>query len=346
MYPTNGKWGWVILNPFRPDGPVFSVSPVRYAITRFGILTLDSGVTAEPCLHSFASVLAGARGESRLSLETGHIQVGSHAEADQLIQLAAQLAKSEPQRRAKKLGKVLAKTFDVERVEDVCAALQRHASPLRAVSMCLFLVCFVLFPILLAAVGLHVSLVFIIPAVLLLSAVTAILYQRAVRVLMPLTPRIDIYGNMAKFIFYPISALRSVDLISYRLLSAYDPIAVSAVLCGENTAARLAIKEMAALRYGAVRAETEDSVSSAIKDYRQARYSAVLAFCSQQSIPISDWDSQPTAEDGACMTYCPSCGIQYTIHEGICDCNNIVLQTMKSGAAEKAMSTGSEPAND
>jgi hypothetical protein len=239
----------------------------------------------------------------------------------------------------------LAQRFDVKRIEDAYTTLKRHASPLRAVSMTLFLVSFVLFPILLAVVGLNVSLVSVIPAVVFLSTAAAILYRKAVQVLMPSTPRIDIYGNMAKFILYPISALRSVDLISYRLLSSYEPIAVAAVLCGEKAAARLAIKEMAVLRYGAVRSQVDEPVFAALKEHRETRCSAVQAFCSQQGVPISGWDSQPTAESGECKTYCPSCGIQYTLAAGICDCNNIVLQPLRPGGAAGSASTEQESAN-
>jgi len=179
-------------------------------------------------------------------------------------------------------------------------------------------------------VGLNGASLRVFPAAMLLSVTAAFWYRRAAQVLLPSTPRLDIYGNMVKLVFYPISSLRCAEIISYHLLSIYDPIAVAAAVCGPDDAARLAVREMVRLQYGSDPSAFEDQTCAAIAEYQQSRLRLIESFCAEQDIPIGDWRSAPSAESAECLTYCPSCGVQYRLAEGVCtDCTSVVLQPVK-----------------
>jgi hypothetical protein len=167
---------------------------------------------------------------------------------------------------------------------------------------------------------------------ILLSVAAAFFYRRAVTVLLPSTPKLDIYGNMAKLILYPISSLRCAEVVSYHILSTYDPIAVAAAVCEPDDAARIAVREMVRLLYGSAPRALEDQTCAAIVEYRESRLRLIEWFCSEHNIPIGDWRSAPSAEDPGCLSYCPSCGVQYRFEEGVCgDCTGIVLQPLITG---------------
>jgi hypothetical protein len=240
-----------------------------------------------------------------------------------------QFARERPGRRIERLHGVRIEPFNVERIGETCASLEAHTSTLRAISVSGFVVYFVIFPGLLLVAGLRATLVALIPAVILLSVLAAVWYHRAARRLLPFTPKVDLYGNIVRLVLFPISTLRCTDLISYRLLSIYDPIAVAMVLRGKDDAGKLATREMLALRYGSASA-LDEPACAAITEYRQVRLSLLERFCSQRQLPVASWDSQPNADNPSCLTYCPCCGVQYMLSEGFCaDCADIVLQPLK-----------------
>ncbi len=340
LYPSNGDWGWLILNPLRPDGPVFSLMPPRYALTSLGVLKMcegDDEFTLLP-LDSLASMI----GDSTVPLKSLGIECRSSGETDALIRTSKQLSKAQPEQRTERLKRLRAEPFNTERIEQAYTHLRGHSSLLRWVSIGLFIACFVVFPFLVSLVGLKASLLSLFPVVVFLSIVVAIHYYRAVRVLMPDLPKVDLYGNIAKLLLYPISMLRCTELLSYRFLMDYDPIAVATVLCTKEDAAKLAIREMVTLQY-ASSPSVENSINNSIKEYRQARLTLIESFCCQQNIPIDSWNSPPNPEADS-VTYCPACCVQYSLSEGVCvDCTDIVLQPLKASRETAATVKGQGP---
>jgi hypothetical protein len=327
LYPSNGEWGWLILNPFRPDGPIFALTPPRYALTSFGVLTMcegDDEFTLLP-VDSLTSMI----GDSTVSLKNLGIEGRPLVGIDELLRASRQLFEARPEQRTERLRSLRAEPFNTENIEQACSILRSQSSTLRSVSMSLFLVCFVVFPCLVSLIGLNASLLWLFPVVVLFAIVVVVYYHRAARVLMPALPKVDLYGNMAKLLLYPISTLRSTELLSYHFLKDYDPIAVAAVLCTKEDAARLAVTEMVNLQY-ASGPSAGDSICTALKEHRQSRLALIQSFCAQQNISIDFWNSPPNPESKDSLTYCPACGVQYRLSEGVCvDCKNILLQPLK-----------------
>jgi hypothetical protein len=163
----------------------------------------------------------------------------------------------------------------------------------------------------------------------LLSICCAVLCQKKARLLNPQAPTLDLYVKIAKLVLYPIAATRCMDLLSYDFLSAFDPVAVAAVLCGKEQAARLAAKEWVVLRYTTVPAEADAASIEAIDEYRAARLHLLESFSAQHGLPLRAITEPPAPSDGRCKTYCPCCGAQYTLSDGLCTgCPNMVLQPL------------------
>jgi len=270
-YPNSARWGWVLLNPLRPDGPTFSVMPSA-------CLLADPGKcpTEEACLRN----LDAAR-------------------------------------------------FDLDGIKEACAATRRRTSSIRTITLALLAVCFGLFPAGLFFLGLQAALVPAAAAVLLVSMCIAALYRRNAKSITPDMTIPDLYGNVARFVLYPISAIRCMDLLSRDSLAAFDPIAVTTVLCSSEEGARLAAREVIILRCGVMPEDMDSDSRAVLAAYRAARLRLLESFIARQALPMQPFTDPPKRCDETCETYCPACGVQFRLLEGICpDCQNIVLQPL------------------
>jgi hypothetical protein len=271
-YPNNAHWGWVMLNPLRPDGPSFSLRPTAC------LLADDPGDI--PIEGAVLRNLDGAR-------------------------------------------------FDLDGINEVCATLRRRTSNIRRIALALLAVCFGLFPACLFFLGLRATLLPAAAATLLASMCIAVLYRRIAKLIAPCTTALDLYGNVAKFALYPISAIRCMDLLSRDSLEAFDPIAVATVLCGREQAARLAARELVILRYS-VPQEVHTDSRATVAEYRAASLQLLESFVTQQRLPVRAFIDPPAQPDQTCETYCPACGVQFRLSEGVCpDCPNIFLQPLR-----------------
>jgi hypothetical protein len=233
LYPGNGAWGWLILNPLRPAGPVFSAKQPSYALTKLGLLAINR-----------------ANGDFTL--------------ADPGVKQWDDL----DQRR-----------FNLDGIATACKSLQNQVSWLRYTSKAMFILSFLIFPALVFFVGLTPALLAVLPLVIFLTISSAFLYRRAALLMRPPIPKTDLYGNFVKLLLYPLSILRCVELISYQLLSIYDPVAITAVLCGKDEAAKLAAKEIAVLRYSAGPSDTDNMTLECVREYRRSRIALLESFC-------------------------------------------------------------------
>lgn len=283
-YPNDARWGWVLLNPLRPDGPAFS-------------LMLSPGALTHP------GRMPGEKTSPR-SLE--------------------------PTR------------FDDDPIIEAFAILRRRTSGLRKLVMVLLAVWFGLFPACLFRFGVRATLRPAAAVIFAVSACVAALYQRNARLINPGITAMDLYGNVTKFVLYPISAIRCMDYISRDTLAAFDPIAVTALLCGHERSACLAARELTSLRYGIAPQDADLAVRSAISEYRAARRQLVESFAAQLKLPVQAFMDPPAQSDKASKTYCPICRAQFRLSEGVCpDCPDVLLHSLgdQSPAGQAPAST-------
>jgi hypothetical protein len=132
-----------------------------------------------------------------------------------------------------------------------------------------------------------------------------------------------------------------MDLLSRDSLAAFDPIAVMTLLCGREQAARLAARELVILRCSAPPREVNTDSKLAIAEYRAARLQLLEWFITQQGLPVRALIDPPHQTDETCETYCPVCGAQFRLSEGVCpDCPDVLLQPLgdPSASARLALS--------
>jgi hypothetical protein len=284
-YPNDARWGWVLLNPFRPDGPTFS-------------LMLSPGALTHP----------GTMSGEKTSLRN-----------------------LDPTR------------FDADAISEAFALIRRRTSSLRKLVMVLLAVWFGLFPACLFRFGVRATLRPAAAVIFAVSACVAALYQRNARLINPEMTAMDLYGNVTRFVLYPISAIRCMDYISRDTLAAFDPIAVTALLCGHERSARLAAMELTSLRYGIAPQDVELAVRSAISEYRAARRQLLEYFAVQLKLPVKAFMDPPVRSDKASKTYCPICRAQFRLSEGVCpDCPDVLLHALgdqNAGAGPAPAST-------
>jgi len=265
-YPNKARWGWVFLNPLRPDGPSFSLTPAVCLIENFEEIR-----SADLCIRN----LDAAR-------------------------------------------------FDLDRIRDTCVTLRQQTVGIRRATIILLVACFALFPACLALIGLRATLAPAAVVALLVSMFIAGLYVRWAKVIAQGTTSLDVYGNAVRLMLYPFSAIRCADLLTRNSLAAFDPIAVATALCSPEKAARLALTEIAILRYGVLPQESD------IAEYRAARLELLDSFVKKQGLPVQELIGPRQAET-CCQTYCPACAAQFRLVEGVCpDCRDIVLQPLQS----------------
>jgi hypothetical protein len=175
--------------------------------------------------------------------------------------------------------------------------------------------------------------------VLLSSIYVAALYWRSAKLIAPSATALDLYGNAIKVALFPIAAIRCMDLLSRDCLAAFDPIAVTTVLCGREQAACLAAREMVILRCGTPQ-ELGTTSRVMIAEYRAARLQLLESFVAQQGLPVQAFIDPPSQTDETCETYCPACGAQFRRADGVCpDCPNILLQPLHT---LKCLQSGSQ----
>jgi len=297
LYPSNGEWGWVLLNPFRPDGPMFSMLPASYAITRFGIL-------------AFASA--------------------SSPEAGAAVALEGELSGLTDDERAVRAREHERRRLDVADIRRACEELEGRVSTLRDAAPALLALCLVVFPACVFLFGLRATLVPALAVVVVCSAGCAVLYHRAATALPPPTlSKISLWGKCTKLVLYPVAALRCVDLLTSDVLRRYDPIAVTTVLCGKEDGAKLLASEMVHLRFRAIDSCSDGACHQAMEEYRCVRMQLLELFAIDQGFSLSDLAERPPAAHHGARTYCPGCRAQYRLPEGLCtDCSGMILQPL------------------
>jgi hypothetical protein len=282
-YPNSTRWGWVMLNPLRPDGPTFS-------------LMLAPSLIAEP--EDISTDAAFSR-----SLD--------------------------------------ATRFDLDGIREGWATLGDETCGARTIALALFAVCFGLFPGCILLLGLKAALPPTAAVVLVSSIYIAALYRRSAGPIAPGATALDLYGNLVKLVLYPIAAIRCMDLLSRDSLAAFDPIAVTALLCDREQAAHLAARELVILRFSLPPQEVNTDSKLAIAEYRAARLQLLESFVAQQGLPVQAFIDPPAQTDETCKTYCPVCGAQFKRATGVCsDCPSILLQPLRT--VKRLRGVGSE----
>lgn len=316
LYPSNGDWGWVFLNPLRPDGPMYSLRPSSCGLTSKGVILLGDSPS-----------------------EFRYVAYSNVEEIKQVVPKGvyteiALLPKSERSRRAEACARErMATGVAKKRAQE----LEQRTKGLRRASLAWAALCFIFFPLGAAAFGLRATLIPLLIAATACSMSISVAYYRSARVLKPGATRSEIYGSIAKFVLYPISALRSMDHLSHDFLDAHDPAAVAMALCGRREALEVAKRELILCRYGVLPDDQDADALRAMREYREARLERLTSLLKRGGVEPLELGKPPDPIYPHSKSFCPSCGTQYLHSKGECvDCQTIQLLRLPAN-------TNSEP---
>lgn len=319
QYPGNGKWGWIFLNPFRPGGPAFVVQSSGFGWSAQGLVIFDRLRGRWACLPWTQTAKAGE--DHQVSLGGVSYTAVSRPEAEAVVAAFASPAARE------QFGSGEAKRFDLEAAVARATQWKYTSRGLRVVSLSMGFVVLALFPLLLIWLGAKMAVLLVLPLIGILGPLGAWRYRKSMLTLGIDIEPIDLWGNVFKMALYPLGLLRGRELVSHRALVGFEPVTVAVALCPPEEAARIAEAEMARLRFTIEPPETDPLEREAIAAFRLRRLAWIEGICRQRKIPVMDAVARFQIRAGDCRSYCPCCGLGYTLASGHCtECPNVTLQ--------------------
>jgi hypothetical protein len=340
LYPSD-RWGWILLNPFRLRGAPFFVSSAPHGFAGSGVLIIASEGAGEAAgerekyLYPYEPSRWTVEEDGRVTLEhSRNLVFGSLGTARQFVQAATLLRAIHGDERTRRIEKYEETQFNVSDIRKRASDFRDQTAVLNLLAPVQFFLCFVVFPASLAFLTLRLAVLGLAPIVFAVCVRSAVLYFRTAKRLFPDGSRVDLYGNTVKLLLYPIASMRSVDLLSAHLMSAYDPIAVLTAFDRSADAARLLAEEVTKLRYRAIAENLDETEARAIRDYRMRRLKRLEQFGAHYKLPF--WTLlQPRPAEPGCLSYCPLCKTQYKVSSGACsDCRDMILQPIDAAAGK------------
>lgn len=226
-----------------------------------------------------------------------------------------------------------------ERLNERCVAEDwsrfRNASrSVRALATALLLLCYCVSPFAVFGFGPSPTWKYLLSAVLLLGASTAIAHYRAHQKLYPLD-RYERWVQALSIVLYPPAGMRCADKLSVNVLAAYSPAVVLPFLCGRQAA----MSDIRKYRVDIERAaQRPASTLSADADACATWFSKVVGDTTRLAWKRMDVDvfGPPTQEDEFAHSYCPRCHAQFREGTSRCsDCDEHPLVAFVSVAEAK-----------
>ncbi len=334
LYPGNGNWGWLFLNPFRPTSMAFCSPQATFVLAEDGVLVRQSGELVFIHYKDCAEVLS--RG--------GQIQIGLHyrfsppafEDALRSARDIAALAALNPAERRLWINAKIEKSLNGGLLQDRIDAFWSATRKLRTVASANCVGAFLLFPISVWFAGLRAA---IIPAAIIaivLSAATAALSARVWDQFYGDRPSAEKWMLIGKMVLYPVSALRPIEPLSLPLLIEWHPVALAHHLCDRLRARRFIGTILAGLLYDNAAGEAGQPASTTLLKYCAIEIAALTRFLENNGLGIEELTRPPEPSNSSCKTYCPKCMVQYVYLSGFCaDCGHIALRPLKDCGSDR-----------
>jgi hypothetical protein len=253
------------------------------------------------------------------------IPVHSRARARHLVAVLVQLRDAHPSVRAALLERELDRALDERAVRDAWTKHRAATTPLRAVSIILFLHLFVGWPLAVAWLGLNPLWPYLLVELVVLLAVTVWQFVRVHRRLFP-EASLDV-AELVSLALSPPAAVRAPTVLGRDLFGSFHPLAVVGALGSPEHFAQLASRLVRDLAY---RAETGASNAHALAVaswFASRQVLAVNALASRvlAGEPLPD---APAQEHDGSTAYCPRCWTQFGSAEHACEsCGGLALKS-------------------
>ena len=332
----------VPVNPLPPLPGVVACQPQIIFLSPLGIAALPPN--AETLQQHLAFVgfadIASVRTQERLLVinEGPFAAFRSTAAARDAASLVGKLANSSPGKRQPAITAEVRARFDSKAIADRLAQSTQATSMLRFSCNLLFLLLFVLAPLIIWQRTLAASWPYLLAVLLCYLAVITWEFARAHKSLYP-ERRDQRFADALSVALSPAGALRSCDPLLKDLLLDFHPVAVARQLCAPAEFEALAsrtLRELAYPRSGDLESQAEQTRLW----WQGAELAALRSFLVKSGIDPAQWLGAPEREP-ECRSFCPRCWSQFVIQEGTCtECGDITLRPFAEDALSQPLSAG------
>jgi len=196
--------------------------------------------------------------------------------------------------------------------------------PMRELRLILFLILFVVTPVLVSSFGLMGLIIPVAAVMVILAVLIGILFYRAHKQLFPAESS-ERFENLVKMILCPPVSMRAPDILTRNLLAEYSPIVVASLLTGssEQQFMRAFILDL----QHPLKHEVSDEAAEKTIGWTAAEQ---LNICLEQvkagRYLKPEELSAPTQREENSISYCPRCRCQFVVSAVECpDCPGVVL---------------------
>lgn len=355
-FPGNDRGGWVLLNPL-PTGAVFVCRqwPAVLSGDAAGPATGQSvNFTTRPPADVRPVRWADVRdvrhdGDAVTVAGAAFARAADEPAAARLTRLLTELAAPNPDARRRRIDRALAAAFDASIARRRVEMYWRATRLLRPLCGLLFVLLFVVLPIVVALGRFADTILHLLPPMLGCWAGIVVTFVAAHRRLLP-NERLERWKAAAVMLFAPTAAIRAPDAISRHVLADADPAAAAAALLDDDRFAAFAGRVLRDLRYplpdksdagnggGAKNGDGGADAAAGAGAAAAAAFRARLAALVEQlargrGVDVSAWATAPAPSDPDHQSFCPRCRTEYVVEQGTCrDCGDLPLEPLTPAA--------------
>ncbi len=244
-----------------------------------------------------------------------------------LFQTLTKLAKLPSNQRPEAIQEFVRAAFDDKMIAARWAEFQAETKSLRLLTNALFVLVFMLAPVLIGFIGLKLVWLWLSLALVALTVSTSVLFARGHRKFWPEAAD-DRFTQALIIALAPATTMRALDIAARPLLENFHPLAVAKHFLPPAVFQCFARRVLLDLRHPA-RPTCPNPQPEAIATeafFRQVQIETVEAWLAENKIAPAELCQPPPPADDSCQAYCPRCEAQFTTPAGTCaDCGGVPL---------------------
>lgn len=309
--PGNDRGGLVVVSPASVSGALVVSDPWPLSIDPDGIANIAADAVAAAGTAQYIRFDAIERVEVRL----GELHVNgrrfarlpSAAFGAYVADLILRVRRSARGNRGPKIRAAIAASLDGDEVAAAWRAFRHRTRVLATLCGAHLLAGFLAFPLVLLLAGPHRSWPYLLAAILLLAATTAVVYFRIHAKLYP-DGGSDRWVHAISMVLLPVAAMRCVDKLSRDALCTFSPFAVAPHLCGAGASRALLREAWIDLDAARDQGSPQTDVERCVEWFRGLVIAETAAALERQGLALL---APPAAEDESMVSYCPRCHAQF-----------------------------------
>jgi hypothetical protein len=338
----NQTGGFIFAAPFPPLGSLLITHQLPFSLGPEGVLFFVSA-TVNPGWRSAQSARYlswDAIGELRVRgkkilLQKEILYAAPTATlASHLFRTLKDLSKLSAAERAQAIRQVLSVAFDLKQIETLRQTFHSPARPLRILTNALFVLVFVIAPVLIGFIGLSHVWFGLLLVLLVLTITTATFFARLHRKLWPAATD-ERFTQTLILALAPATTMRAHDIASRLLLETFHPLAVAKKLFRPEQFLPFARRLLLDLRNPALPTcpNLQPPAIATEQFFRQVYLETVEAWLTENKIAPNELCRPPAPADESCHAYCPRCEAQFTTTTGHCaDCGGLPLVSFRKAS--------------